>query len=106
MHGSAATDPFDAFSRATKEKVKCRLGRPRKVRPIVIAIDSDSTSSHQEIGNEPPTNTEDTEVKKTRTFYTIKLKKQIVVYAQNHSAVMAHEFFGIPRTTINRRQQR
>ena len=47
------------------------------------AIDSDSISSHQEMENEPTMDTEQAQVNKTRTFYTIQQKKQL----QDHSAV-------------------
>ena len=85
-----------------KKKVKRGLGRPRKVQPKVIAIDSNSNSSDQKIENKPRMDGKNAEVKKTRMFYTTQQKKRIAAYAQNHSAVKAHEFFGILRTTINK----
>ena len=76
MHGSLLPIHWTPLAyRATKEKVMRGPGRPWKVQPVVIAIDSDSTSTNQEIENEPPRDTEDAEVKKTRAFYTIQQKK-------------------------------
>ena len=85
-----------------KKKVKCGLEKPRKVQPIVIAIDSDSNSSDQNIENKPHMDAKDAEVKKMKTFYKTQQKKQIAAYAQNHSAVKAHKVFGILRTTISK----
>ena len=56
----------------------------------------------QEIDNEPPMDTKNTEKQEAKMFYTIQQKKSVTVYAKTHSAVKVHEFFGIPRTTINR----
>ena len=78
-----------------KKKVKCGLERPRKVQPIVIAIDSDSNSSDQKIENKPRMDAQDAEVKKMRTFYTTQQKKRIAAYAQNHSAVKPTSFWYI-----------
>ena len=81
------------------KKRKRGPGRPRKVQPPTQrVIDSDSEQSDKENAD---TGLEG-EAKKTKRIYGIQQKRRIVAYATKNSVTEAHEYFNVPRTTINR----